>query len=282
MEGDDGRIDSFDDLFEPFELEEPPPPGSEPPRPEPEGYVACPSCGTRNKPHNRHCEACGARIAQGPLPVAPQPMLRTTPGARALGILTAVVLVVALLALIVNVWRGGDDSTDPTVANGGTGAPGGTATSLATPQLPIEQLTPTNVIASSELEAFPADNLIDGDQTTRWNDASLQGDGAELQFLFAQPVQINQIVFYNVSDPAGFARNYRIRNLQIETDDINQVIIRELENTSDPQPIDIGTLETRSLVMKVTDVFPAETFENQPPFDELALQEIEFFGKVVG
>ena len=75
--GDD-RIDSFDDLFEPFELEDGPPPASsspapeptppaapiEPePAPEPVATVPCPSCGTHNPAYNRHCEAClGRRV----------------------------------------------------------------------------------------------------------------------------------------------------------------------------------------------------------------------------
>ncbi len=276
---DDGHgIDSFDDLFEPFELDEPPEPGHEPPPPEPEGhYIACPSCGTRNPTVNRHCEACGARVAQGPLPVAPQPMLRTTPGARALGILTAVVLVVALLALVVNLF-GGDDEPSATGADGGTGT-SVPSTGPTTPTLAIEKLTPTNVLASSELPAFPAGALIDDDPTTSWNDASLKGEGAELQFFFAEPVQISQIVIQNVEDEARFTRNYRIRGVEITVDDLATTIIRTLEDTRARQTIDIGSLETRTVVVKVTDTYAAAPFGGEPPFEELALQEVSFFGR---
>ena len=45
--------------------------------------VVCPSCGTHNPNYNRHCEACGARLTKGPLPVAPPPLIRATPGSRA-------------------------------------------------------------------------------------------------------------------------------------------------------------------------------------------------------
>ena len=101
--------DPFDDLFEPFELEDgPPPPGSEPPPAPPTQakppqasapveQAACPSCGAFNPAYNRHCEQCGARLTKEPLPVAPAPMVRATPGGRALSVLAAAVLVVALI-----------------------------------------------------------------------------------------------------------------------------------------------------------------------------------------
>ncbi|MEA3501785.1 MAG: hypothetical protein U9R47_03355, partial [Actinomycetota bacterium] len=121
----------FDDLFEPFELGEAPPesetPRRRPPPPAPAAEapeassqtvnsdvstIPCPSCGAHNPDFNRHCEQCGARLSQDPLPVAPAPNLRTSPGGRALGVLGAVVLLVALAALIFNVFRGGSDVAD--------------------------------------------------------------------------------------------------------------------------------------------------------------------------
>ncbi len=71
--GDENEVDSFDDLFEPFELEDgPPPAAAAPPRPEPTAesedqpvpMVSCPSCGTANPSYNRHCEACGPASAR--------------------------------------------------------------------------------------------------------------------------------------------------------------------------------------------------------------------------
>ena len=114
----------LDELFEPFELEDTPTGETRRavPRPKeapagraggggkggPPAGVPCPSCGTLNPPSNRHCDSCGARLSQAPLPVAPQPMLRTTAGARALMVLAGVILTVAVLALAVNVFRNGD------------------------------------------------------------------------------------------------------------------------------------------------------------------------------
>ena len=90
--------DPFDDLFEPFDPSRGQPSGQRPVPVEatdpgvatPEGtYVYCASCGNPNHPSNRHCEMCGARIARSQTPVAPQPMLRTTAGARALVVLSS-------------------------------------------------------------------------------------------------------------------------------------------------------------------------------------------------
>jgi hypothetical protein len=152
---DKDGVDSFDDLFEPFELEDgPPPAGQEPPRPAPPPQpttheqtvppVACPSCGTANPGYNRHCEACGARLGKDPLPVAAPPMVRTTPGGRALGVLAGVVLVVALIAAVINIFGGGDEAPEAAASTTSLGP-------TTTRALTIDPIQPTNVTASSEL-----------------------------------------------------------------------------------------------------------------------------------
>lgn len=129
--------EKFDDLFEPFELEEyddaaagpAPTTTAAPIRVSPESTqsaasVRCPSCGAENPEHNRHCEQCGARISQGPLPVAPPPMMRSTPGARALTVLAGVVLLVVLVAVVLNMLGGDENPTatpDETTTTAGTG-----------------------------------------------------------------------------------------------------------------------------------------------------------------
>ncbi len=273
---DDNRIDSFDDLFEPFDLE------GEPPPDEPVGRVVtagptviCPSCGTHNSPQNRHCEACGARISQGPLPVAPQPVLRTTPGARALGILAVVLFIVVALAFVVNQLRDSGDET------GGTQAQTSSTTTTSLPTLAIEPLRPTRVEASSSLTGFAPSALIDDDATNYWNDNSARGVGAELEFFFAQPVQINSIVIQNVKDEEKFKLNYRIEGYEIEFDDLPLALeIGRLDDTRDPQTIEVGTVATTKVTLRVTSTYPGETFNNKSPFNELALQEVKFFGRV--
>jgi hypothetical protein len=272
-------LDTFDDLFEPFDLEDgpqagqPDPGGSgetsreEPTVPGPGYALPCPSCGTPNPPSNRHCEACGARIGQAAMPVAPQPMLRTTAGARALMVLAGVILSVAVLALVVNVFRGGDEPEASSTT---------TSTSIA---VEIETLAPVRTTCTSELADYPCAALTDENPDNRWN-ATEGGVGAELTFLFSPPVQITELFIDNVQDEERFRRNARARGIEITTDDLNQAIIFELDDTNTPQKVQIGSLRTSSLTIKITSAYPGQTFEGREPFRELAMQQITFYGRV--
>ena len=272
---DEKRIESFDDLFEPFELEEPES-GLDAPEPEVQApaevpTVICPSCGTHNPNFNRHCEACGARLTRGPLPVAPPPLIRATPGSRALGVLAAIVLVVALGALVWRVVNGGTEAAAPEET---------TTTTSTTAALTIERLLPFEVTASSELAGFEAANLIDANPDNSWNDKSLRGSGAELTFRFAQAVQIVEIEVQNLTDPDRFRRNYRVQGYQITTNDLPTPVAGVLENTNEAQKIRIASLDTTELKFIVTSTYPAEaTPEGAPPFNELAIQEFRFYGQ---
>lgn len=276
---DNDKIDSFDDLFEPFDLEDAPPPEEEPgavPEPviEDAPTVACPSCGSANPAHNRHCEYCGARISQGPLPVAPPPLMRTTAGARALMVLAGVILVVALIALLVNLFSSGDDSESATPIPGEDSAP-----TTEFPRERIEELQVADVTASSELPGFPASALIDADPLNSWNDTQESGT-PQLVFTFAQPVQITQIIMQNVTDEARFKRNYRIETYEIEIDDLATRTTGTLADTNEPQTITVASVNTSLLTLTVLSTYPAEAFDGQIPFRELALQEVKFFGRL--
>jgi len=294
MQGDDTN-DQFDDLFEPFELSNtptpPPPPAPPPPRGGPDttgelpirqqhvtktnqavATIHCPACGADNPSFNHHCERCGARLSSDPMPIAPAPSLRSSAGGRALGVLAAVVLLVALIALMMNIF-GGSDSGE--LVNSNTTASSTTSTILKPPV----ELIPTSVTASSQLgDSFSPDNLIDGNPDTRWNDASLRGTGAWLEFTFASPVQITEMVFQNVEDDESFKRNYKIQGFQIEVNDLNVPISGRLQNSNAPQRVKIASLETYKLKITVTTVHHGEPVGDDPPFDELALQGVQFFG----
>ncbi|NNF64616.1 MAG: hypothetical protein HKN07_10195 [Acidimicrobiia bacterium] len=271
---DDKRIDSFDDLFEPFDLDDAPEDDSAPPPPiasEPEqvAQVPCPSCGTANPEYNRHCEACGARLGSAPLPVAPPPMVRNTPGSRALGVLAALVLVVALGALFFNFFNGGDEEAAPQET---------TTTTTEAPQLVLTRLIPTSVEASSSLTGFEPEGLIDNDPTTIWNDASNRGNGATLTFRFQQPVQIVEMEIHNLTDEERFTRNYRVQGYTITLDDLATPVSSILEDTREVQTIEIPSVRTTELTFEVKSVHPASTWNGAIPYDELAVQEIRFYG----
>ncbi len=295
MQGDD-RNDPIDDLFEPFELGEPPSGGSTPPPPaqpaptqsdqdatgevptqqhvttstEQPTDIACPACGARNPGFNHHCERCGARLSQDPMPIAASPSSRSSAGGRALGVLAAVVLVVALVALMVNIFRGDDGTALPDTSS---------TTTTTTVPIIVSEIFPTSVKASSQLsDRFGPENLIDGDPETRWNDDGLRGVGAWLEFTFATPVQITEIEFQNVTDDEAFRRNYKIQGYTITVNDLNVPISGRLVNSNEPQRVRVASVETFTLRIEVTTTHLAEPVDNNPPFDELALEEVRFFG----
>lgn len=277
---DDDQIESFDDLFEPFGLEgrpateRPQARKAAAPRParpagpaNPEAAVACGSCGSPNAPANRHCDRCGARLSRGQMPVAPQPMLRTTAGARALIVLASVVLGVALLALAVNLFNGGESAASDT-----------STTTTTLPTVSIDELTPIRVTCTSELTAFPCEALVDGDPATSWN-ATDGGVGVDITFLFAPPVQITEVIIQNIEDECRFLRNARMRGIEVLIDDLTQTIVKELDDSRDPQRIDIRSLRTSSLSIRITSGYPGQTCEGKEPFPEMAAQDIYFYGR---
>lgn len=272
-----------DDLFEPFDLEDEPEvlPAPQPSRPAPQtaSYVPdpgvptvrCQSCGTTNPAHNRHCEECGARLGKGPLPVAPPPMPRSTPGGRALGVLGGVVLLVALIALFMNIWGGNGDGPE---------ASDDAASTTATIDDSVAQvaIAPASVEGSSQLEGYEAARLIDGDVATYWNDQSARGVGAELVFVFAQPVALSEMELSNISDRGPFRQNYRIKDIEVTVDDLELQLTFTVPDSMDPYRITLDTLRTTRLTLRVLSTYPGEPVGDSPAFDELGLAEVRFFG----
>lgn len=295
--GDDSK-DQFDDLFEPFELPEAPTAPATPPA-DPSATpdidqpfdpargvtqthvttehaavdsVSCPACGAQNPSFNHHCERCGSRLNSDPMPIAAAPASRSSAGGRALGILAAVVLVVALVALMFNIFRSGGDAV--------AGPDDSSSTSSTTTQpVIVTELIPTSVKASSQLsDDFSPENLIDGDPETRWNDNSLRGVDAWLEFTFATPVQVTELEFQNITDDTKFQQNYKIQGYTITVNDLNVPISGRLVNSNEPQRVRIASLDTFTLRVDVSTTYPAEPVGDAPPFNELALQGVRFFG----
>ncbi|MEN8235327.1 MAG: discoidin domain-containing protein [Actinomycetota bacterium] len=230
--------------------------------------IPCPSCGSPNPEYNRHCEQCGARLSQDPLPVAPAPNLRTSPGGRALGVLGAVVLLIALAALIFNVFRGGEETASSTSS---------TTSSTTVPAAAVE-IFPVSAEASSFLNGHEPESLIDGDDSTDWNDASAKGLDAWITFTFSPPVRITEIRLQNLLDDERFKRNYKIQGYIITTDDLAMEVSGRMQNTNDPQHIPIASLGTRELTIQVKSTYPGEAVDDNVPYNELALQAVRFFG----
>lgn len=152
-------------------------------------------------------------------------------------------------------------------------APPDTAAAEAVPTpgpLPVDRVS-----ASSELANFEAKFLVDGTDRA-WNDESLRGAGAELTFTFSSPVELDEIVVHHLTDAERFARNYRIARFEIHFDgERAQEATVPDEPGAHAVPVAGRASEVR---LVVTDVYPAELFGGGPPFEELAVAEIEFIG----
>jgi len=237
--------------------------------------VPCPSCGSANPSANRHCEECGARLHQGALPVAPQPMIQTSAGVRAAAIIGAVLILVIAGAWIFNQIFGGDETAVPETTIS-------TESTLAPAQAPLAPVPVVTWECSSELnERFSCANLGDDDPETSWNDASLKGQDATITATFDGEYSLESMILSNLADDVRFARNYRIQGIEIVTDDNPAVTPGILPNTPGPQVINYLTLRTTTVTITVTSIYPSEEIEGESAFDELALQEIEFFGRAV-
>ena len=187
------------------------------------------------------------------------------------------------------IWFAGGGGGNPlstdqtTVATTGTSEPEGAATTQETFG-PIEKIEPIEIRCSSELNGTNLSclNLIDG-TSAYWNDNSLRGEGAVIIAEFAEPIQLEQIQFINIEDDESFRRNYRIRGVEIVTDDQPDLsFFGELPNdNSRPHAVTTPSIGTTQVTIQVVSTWPSEMI-NGRGFDELAIDEIQFWGRRPG
>lgn len=215
--------------------------------------------------------------------MAPQPLIRTTAGSRALVVTAAVIAIVAIAAFIFNAFGSDDDPVPSTTpgTNTETTPSDSTQTTVAISSGDTVSLVPNRVVPSAQLSDFPASNLIDTDPTTMWQ-VGQEGVGATVTFFFEEPVSLDRIEFLNLADPDSFRRNFRIRDIRIIPDDTTRAVVTALQDLQELQVIPIQTTSTLSVRIEVTSTFPADAVGELSPFKELAIQDISFFGSVVG
>ena len=284
---DRGRGGSWDDPldgidFEEFELREPEnwdDVEQYQPADSPEALLTCPSCGVGQNPANRHCEQCGARLGQQRIAVAAPPLRTISPGSRALGIIVVVIALVVVAALVIQAIRDGDpvvDGVDP--GSGPDSTPVTTTARLSS----LQQILPISISCSSEYNTnLGCENLID-DTDTYWNDASLRGEDAWIRVTFVSPVALESIQITNVEDEEKFRRNYRVRAVEIYADDNPDIPIPgEIPNANDRiHSVTTATNHTLELEIRVTSTWPSEPLGGGQAFDELAIQDLRFWGRV--
>lgn len=231
---------------------------------------SCPVCGASNPAKNVHCEECAFRLDREPLATY-RPRLRR----RTLAMIAGALLVITFVLI------GTGESEHPPEADAAETSSTTTSTPAPTVQTTVVnvQLAVAEVRASSSFsDQLGPQNLVDGDAMTYWNDASAQGVGAELTFVFSEPVLVAEVVVRNVVDATAFTRNYRVRGYEMLVGGV-PVATGELADTQDPQPITLAIPTTATEVtFRVTSTFAGTAVGDLVAFDELAIAEVEFYG----
>jgi hypothetical protein len=265
---------SSDGNYEEFDLSASPPdePAEQPAR-SPGVEVTCPSCGASNPSTNRHCQECGARIRQGPLPTAPRPAVQATAGVRAALAISALLFAVVVVALLFNVFNGSGGETTTTVTADATTTLGTSAEIQPIEVISVECVPPG-------IGAFVCENLISGteDEYQVTYEELEEGEKVVITLIFREPMTVTRIDWSNLSDETQFRRNYRARGITIAAQGNPQAIPVELEDEPGLQTIAFAAVETTEVVITVESAYLAELVDGNS-FRELAIQEIAVFGR---
>ncbi len=265
--------------FEEFTLGEGPPPEEgwpEDPRVVvPRQEVICPSCGSANPSTNRHCEECGARLSQGTLPVAPRPAVQATAGVRALMAISALILGVALVALMFNLFSG-----DETPATSTTLAAEETSTTTTVPPRPIDVLSVE--CSPPGLASFRCDNLVngrEGEWQVNWEKLG-PDDEVTITLIFNEPMVIRGLIWENIEESDRFYQNYRAKSILAQAKGEVAIPIT-LEDAPGSQNVPYASMRAVQLTITVKEAYPAEV-RNDKVYSELAIEGITVLGRPVG
>ena len=273
-----------DGNYEEFSLDSEPP--DQPPDPEePHEHVAvpppsrsgaditCPSCGADNPPGNRHCQECGARLDQSPLPTAPRPAVQATAGVRAALAISGLLFVVIVIALLFNVFGGGGTASNTTIGATTTTAP--VITEPAVVDILDQQCDPDG------LGSFTCINLTSGTEAeyqVNWEEIQDAEGNIVIKLFFRQPMIVTRIDWSNIEDPTRYRRNYRARGLTIDAQGSLTEVPHELEDTPGLQNINYAAVNANWIEITVQSAYQAEIIDDNI-FRELAIAEITVWGR---
>ncbi len=234
--------------------------------------VTCPSCGAVNPAKNRHCQECGARLSQGPLPTAPRPAVQATAGVRAALAISALLFAVVVIALLFNIFNGPSEAATTTVATD-------SSTSVTTREL--EEIDILDVTCSREaIGSLVCQNLIsdsDAEYQFNWEEVP-EGEPVTITLTFIQAMVVQRIDWVNLDDATQFKRNYRARGILIEADDSLQPTPIQLEDAAGSQSVPFAAIDTNSITITIESDYPAEVVDGNT-FSEMAIQEIRVIGR---
>ena len=195
------------------------------------------------------------------------------PGIRAVFFLALIVPLIAGASFFYN-SRIADDVIEEIAAVAQT-----TSTSSSTTiQSVLQKMFPISCTSSSQLnDEYSCENLYDGTLKS-WQDNELECVDGFLEFTFSDPMYLEFIVFQNLESSNSFKRNFKVRDIQVTTDENSILIEKELQNNNGQQWIDINST-TATLRIDILSAYSGEDIGNSNAFKECAIQELTFFGK---
>jgi len=232
----------------------------------------CPSCGAANPPSNRHCQECGARLSQAPLPTAPRPAVQTTAGVRAALAISGLLLVVVVFALLFNVIGGGGSATSTTTPP--------TSTTKQT----VQEAAMIEVIdaecSHDGIGSFACDNLKSGNEDEyqiNWDEADKAEEDITIKLTFRSPMTVNNINWKGIADAKRFKQNYRARGITVKAADSIREYTEELDDTPGAQNVRFAAINTNWIEITVNSAYIAQVVDDNS-YSDLAIDEIEVWG----
>ena len=266
-----------DGNYEEFQLDEgpPPEPGGESAVTTPSSgrTIGCPSCGAINPSSNRHCQECGARLNQAPLPTAPRPAVQATAGVRAAVAISGLLFVVIVIALLFNVFGGEDPTTAPSVTST-------TSPSTTLPPPDVIDILDTSC-SHPGLGSFSCPNLTSGttaEYQVNYEEVVDNGEKIVITLLFREPMVVTRIDWTNLADVDRFKQNYRARGISILADSSVTAVRVELQDTPGTQTVPFAAFNTNSIEITIESDYQAQVV-NGNTFPEIAIDEITVIGR---
>jgi len=237
--------------------------------------IKCSSCSTANLPSVKNCKECGNPLIK-PLSsygATNLPNRKEVPGIRAVFFLALIVPLIAGASFFYN-SRIADEVIEEIAAVEQTTS----TSSTTTIQSVLQKMFPVSCSSSSQLnEEYSCENLYDGSLKS-WQDNELECVDGFLEFTFSEPMYLEFIVFQNLENSNSFKRNFKVRDIQVTTDEESILIEKEVQNNNGQQWIDINST-TSTLRIDILSAYSGEDVGNSNAFKECAIQELTFFGK---
>jgi hypothetical protein len=236
--------------------------------------VHCPSCGAQNPAQNRHCQECGARLQQGPLPTAPRPAVQATAGVRAALGISGLLFLVILVALFFNLFNGDDPAATETTVDA-------TATTAAETLDPAPIAILTAECTPEGISSFTCSNLYSGTEAeyqVDWEELEAAQESVTIRLLFSEPMIVTQIVWGNITDQTRFQQNFRARGLTINAQGSITPVPEELEDLPGKQNVSFAALSANWIEITVESAYRAQVV-NDNVYGELAIDEVTVIGR---